>query len=193
MHFWYKLKALVSSEYDKDTYSLGSKVTPMKFSYNNTLSLKSYFLQRESSSFLALTVEMMQDIASPNLRNNVILGSSNPKEAELFTISYLMAIHLRTMGENSSIRFYGIAKDPDTHDLTWDFKVIYELDIVHHYFRPGNILTNFREYSIYFRFRVCKLIEKMQKIPKREYFWSISKKNFILNHNRNLNSVIYTN
>ncbi|RHZ84215.1 hypothetical protein Glove_84g30 [Diversispora epigaea] len=45
----------------------------------------------------------------------------------------------------TSIRFYGITQDPETHSFMID---IYELDIVHQEFHPGNILSSNFEFSI---------------------------------------------
>ncbi|RHZ65622.1 hypothetical protein Glove_313g65 [Diversispora epigaea] len=67
-----------------------------------------------------------------------------------------MAIHLKTRTGLSSIRFYGITQDPETHSYIMN---IHKLDIVHQDFHPGNILSsNFKSDLQISDFGLSKLI-----------------------------------
>ncbi|RHZ69926.1 hypothetical protein Glove_276g61 [Diversispora epigaea] len=121
-----------------------------------------------------------------------------------------VAIHSRTMGTYSSIRLFGITKDPETRkcmmvlnyleggnlrnhlnnnfnsigwsnklfdlrDLAFNFKEIHELNIVHHDFHPGNILSsNFNFYNLYISdFGLSKLIGKNGKNPQKRNVFGV--------------------
>ncbi|RHZ83817.1 hypothetical protein Glove_87g128 [Diversispora epigaea] len=90
-----------------------------------------------------------------------------------------MTIHFKTYsGSDSvtSIRFYGITQDPETHiyddylrHLFSKLMNIHKLDIVHHDFHPGNILSsNFGGYMWISDFGLSKLIGTNPNNPEKK-------------------------
>ncbi|CAG8524450.1 6197_t:CDS:2 [Ambispora gerdemannii] len=84
LYFWSKVKALTSSESNKNIHilllgaynpTLANEVTPVKFSNSDTLSLKALLLTKEELNYGALTVEMMRYLVLSNPRSNIIIGS----------------------------------------------------------------------------------------------------------------------
>ncbi|RHZ62084.1 hypothetical protein Glove_344g41 [Diversispora epigaea] len=120
------------------------------------------------------------------------------------------AIHLKTLKEGASLRFYGITQDPETYkyimvlvylpggnlrdylktnfnninwsmklgylkELAHDFENIHKLNIIHHDFHPGNILSyNFQDPYLYISdFGLSKLIGQNPKNPKKRKLFGV--------------------